>query len=80
MRHCDCTMSWVCEHLNIRCYVLSSSGYIYVACSDSALYPATHCQMVAPYDVSIIVYIDTAIIQVCGICDCRIMAYRDELM
>lgn len=53
---------------------------IYIACSDSALYPATHCQMVAPYGVTIIVYIDMAIIQVCGICDCRTMASRDGLM
>ena len=36
--------------------------------------------MVASYDVPIIVCIDTAIIQVSGIYDCRIMAYRDELI
>ena len=73
-------MSGVYEHLNICCYVLSSSGYIYVACRDSALYPSSHCQMVASYDVPIIVCIDTAIIQVSGIYDCRIMACHDELI
>ncbi len=53
---------------------------IYVACRDSALYPASHCQMVASSDVPTIVCIDTAIIKVSGIYDCRIMAYRDELI
>ena len=73
-------MSGVYEHLNICCYVLSSSGYISVACRDSALYPASHYQMVASYDTAIIIYTDTAVIQVCGIYDCRTMAYRDELI
>ena len=80
IRYCDRTMSGVYEHLNILCFVLSSSGYIFVACRDSALHPASHCQMVASYDVPIIIYIDTAIMQVSGIYDYRIMAYRDELI
>ncbi len=53
---------------------------IYVDGRDSALYPASHCQMVASYNVPIIVCIDTAIIQVSGIYDSRIMAYCDELI
>ena len=73
-------MSGVDKHPNICCYDLSSSGYIYVACSDSALHTASDCQMVAWYDVPIIICIDTAIIQVSGIYDYRIMAYRDELI
>ena len=66
--------------ISVAMFYLLLAIYIYVACRDSALYPSSHCQMVASYDVPIIVCIDTAIIQVSGIYDCRIMAYRDELI